>query len=285
MKNNTLDTTAVPALLILLVSLISGASMAIAGPPPVYDRFNGEYLNMAKWRPGSFSTNIQTGYLEMAAGNLNMGMRTFADFDGTIGGTGASWSNLWLSRAKSNRAKTIQTTIRLKKLLAEACTRANAATSYAEFQLRAYWFNDGTTPPASTPDLGIGDVYTNLSLSQSSKPDDPIYIFANVFHVTTQGLSRVYSNSLGKLRNKNRPVTLRTTWIPDQRQIHFYKNVPGEGARKLVYNYSGQLRSRTRPAWNFNGKGLTLRTFPAYCGNKLTIAEVEAVVEEVRVRE
>lgn len=266
------------------MSVLVSITSANAEPLPVYDRFNTEYLNAAKWRPGSFSTNIQSGHFEMAGGNLNMGMRTFAGFDGRVGSTDQAWSNLWLSKSRSNRARELQTTVLLRKLNADACARGNAANSFAEFQMRAFWFNDGSTPPGSTTDIGVGDVYTNLSLSQSSARNEPVNIFANVFHVTAQGTSRIYSNWLGPLRNTNRPVTLRTSWRPDDKEIHFYKNVPGEGARRLIYRYSGQLRAKTRPAWNFNGKGLTLRTFPAYCGNKVTIAEVEAIVQEVRVR-
>lgn len=262
---------------LLLTSFASAAR-------PLYDSFDEEYLDTIKWRPGSFSTNIQSGYFEIRNGDLNMGMRTYADLGGKLGSTDEAYSNLWISKAASNKAVEIQTTLRVRTLKADRCPNSAAAKSYAEVHLRAFWFNDGTSKPRSSLGVGVGDVYTNLSISQRSVAGDPIILFANVFRVTESGVDFLYSNRLGTLNRTTRPITLRTTWDPVRKQFRFYKNVPLEGKKTLVYNYADDVKSKSRPAWSFNGKGLTLRTFPAYCGNRLIYTEANAVVEEFRVR-
>ena len=266
------------------VGIIGHAPSSLAAALTLYDKFDSEYLDTTKWRPGSFSDNIESGYFEVARGTLNMGMRTFADFNGTIGGSDQSWSNVWISKDRSDTAREIQVKVRIRSLSADRCERGRAPQSYAEFQQRAFWFNDGTTRPGSQFNVGLGDVYTNLSLSQSSLPNDPINIFANVFHVTENGTERIFSQWLGSLRNRNRLVILRTTWDRANTRFRFVRKIVGEGVRSTVFNYRNIVQAKSRPAWQFNGKGLTLRTFPAYCGKRQTYTEAEAVVEQVWVR-
>jgi|GEM_PF-6301913 len=274
----------IASLILLAIVLMAIHSSKAFATPPLYDRFTDEYLDTTKWRPGSFSTNIQSGYFEIARGTLNMSMRAYADSDGPIGSTDQSWSNLWLAADESLTAREIQSRIRVRQLSADACPRGNAATSFAEIQQRAFWFNDGTTRASSTDGVGVGDVYTNLSISRSSKAGDPINIFANVFHVTATGTDRIFSKWLGSVRNSTRPITLRTSWFKSRNEFHFLKYIPGESTQRTIFDYSSDVSAVARPAWRFNGKGLTLRAFPAYCARQLIYAEIDAVVEEVRVK-
>jgi hypothetical protein len=227
-------------LFVLFLLLIVSAIPSQAQEPLVlYDDFESEFLDGAKWYGRDTLTPGMT-ILEtvreidrtqvhkrlkpwgdelscFAPGRLRLALRTY--------GTDSS-ATARLQFAQPENIRTIQVTLEVQDVHATGCANNSAVFTKSRVRIMGFFFN--TQEPTPVDDLNA--VYAQIDVCRRSNSSDPsgvMEVRGAVTHVLETGTADLGSVTLGTIK-LGQKVRLRITWDPDNDRFIFRKGVDPE---------------------------------------------------------
>lgn len=252
--------------------------------PPVYDNFSESYLNVKRWTPLSVPLYAQEWRREISDGALRLYLRgTPGSYDESlIGGHRDVLNGVSISARREASVRSIQVKLEIASADVRRCSRSDAEISEGMFLLAGAWFNDGRGTPGRDQ---TGDIRTSVAVSHNSGSRNQLNIIAQIYRNDgANGVNELYRRGLGVVGFAT-PVVIRVTWDERNKTFRFFRRtVVGSLIQQFEVDYT-RLANPTNdvgPAVN-SYHTLQARAEPAYCGREATHAEIDVLIDQVRV--
>lgn len=227
---------------VVLILIVSAIPSQAHEPLVLYDDFETEFLDEAKWfgrdSLGSGMTILETvreidrtqvyyrlnpwsdEFPCLTPGRLRLALRTYGN-QASGGSVSSAYMRLHFSHPEDIR--TIQATLEVQGVHATGCG-SNPAPTQSRVRIHGYFFNSGAFPP----DSGLNDVYAQINVrrrSNSSDPSDVMEVVGNVSRCEDKDCNGTFSLgdvTLGTVELGEK-VRLRITWDPANKRFIFRK--------------------------------------------------------------